>query len=131
MSRTSILKDLERRTRGQSGEAMLDKAMGRPSPHPKGKRMHPKDWHARQRQETVSVTFRFVTKSGQAIAVADGTEEPNPETGELREKLYFLPLIAISIADVDMSDRDALNDLKGKTIVVSAPERMLLEKGLL
>ena len=93
--------------------------------------MSPTDWHSQQRQETVSVVLRFITKTGQAIAVADGTEEPHPETGELREKLYFLPRSVIAIEGADVSDDDALDALRGGTIEVTASESLLKKKGLL
>ena len=93
--------------------------------------MSPTDWHSQQKQETVSVVLRFITKTGQAIAVADGAEEPHPETGELREKLYFLPRSAIAIEGVDVGDDDAVAELRGLAIEVTASESLLRKKGLL
>jgi hypothetical protein len=84
-----------------------------------------------ERTAEVSVIFRFVTKSGLAIAVADGTETVDPETGEIKDKLFFLPLAAVAIEGVDLKDTAALKALAGTAIELTAPERLLKAKGLL
>ena len=65
--------------RRQAAQAKIAEVLSPMQP----KRLPAKEWHANQPQQTVSVTFRFLTKTGQAIAVADGTKEINPATGQL------------------------------------------------